>query len=159
MRKRNSKPRRGAVVVEAAVMLPLLITITILSIDLAQYINSGQELANASREAARAACRSRTETVDEVEQAVYDYLHSAMPYLETAQVKQATTISIQQLIPADEDDDDSSVQYSNISGGNLTSVPSGEPIRVLVRFDFDVVRWIRGPGYPTHEIRSVGRRD
>jgi Flp pilus assembly protein TadG len=78
-RRRSSRPRRGAAAVEAALTMPILIIITFGSIDVTQYMNLAQQVTNASREGARLVSRATTDSVEDVENAVLDYMANSMP--------------------------------------------------------------------------------
>ncbi len=148
---------------EAAVMLPFLIIVTFGAIDISQYINSGQMISNASREGARVAARNDTKTVAEVKEAVMAYLSDVMPQLDDQEWAEAVQISVQTVNISYEDNDDGSesrvVGYGTIPGGDMTTIDSGDAISITVDFDFDVVRWLKGPVYAQHSIRTVCRRE
>ena len=148
-KKMSLSKRRGAAAAEAALMLPLLIVVTFGSIDIAQYVNSGQVIANASREGARVASRNDTETVEEVEDSILNYLANSIPQLAQDELAASVDIDIRR---ADEN-------HSPIPEGELSSLESGEAISILIEFDFAAIRWLRGPQYGTHRIETFCRRD
>ena len=151
MRIKRSKPtgqslyRRGAAAVEAALVLPLLIIVTFGAIDLAQFINLSQLVVNASREGARIATRNTTETVQEVEDTMVNYMSSSFPHMSDSQLADAINFEVKRL----HDDHEHS-----IAGGDLSSVTSGDPISVHVEFDFTAIRWIRGLTYWDGDVKS-----
>ena len=142
--------RSGVATVEAAIMLPILIAVTLGSTDVAQYINLAQIVTNSSRQGARFACRDATTTVDEVETAVRLFFKQSFPSASSEVLNAAVDIEV---VHPD---------GSPISQGNLNSVASGDPILVKVEFDFDSVRWFRGIDYLGSEVgrsRTIGRRE
>lgn len=143
--------RRGTAAVEAALMLPMLIIVSFGAVDVAQYINLAQLVSNASRVGARIASRDSTKTVEEVENAVIDYLADTMAHLSKDKVKKAVRVEVKK-----------QKGDASISGGKLTSVKSGDPISIEVAFDFSTVRWLSGPEYWNHNVqdsKTVCRRD
>ena len=71
--------RRGAATVEAAVILPILIVVSLGSTDVAQYINLAQSVTNASRQGSRFACRDTTENIQQVDAAVRAFFEQSFP--------------------------------------------------------------------------------
>jgi len=143
--------RSGSAAVEAALILPLLIIVSIGAIDIAQYINLAQLVSNASREGARVACRSGTHTVDEVEIAIVDFLSDALAHLSAEELAAAVEIEI--LDGADD---------SEIPAGDLTTIESGGSVSVHLSFDFAKVRWIAGPSYWNNDVqesKTICRRE
>lgn len=143
--------RTGAAAAEAALILPILIVVTLGGIDVAQYINHGQIISNASREAARIASRHSTESEDEVRSAVEEYIgdwYAGYGSDSEAQVQESGESGSLQV----------SVKTGSgqtISAGDLTRVDSGESLRVEVSFDFSEVRWLPGPTYWNNNVKSV----
>lgn len=147
--RRIHSRRRGAAAVEAALVLPLLVIVTLGAIDLAQYINLSQLVTNASREGARLVSRSGNESTKEVEDAVRSYMADSLPQLSPAKISEAMKITIQ-------DKNNQPVQ-----DGDLTKVEPGDPISIQIAFDFSAVRWLHGPNWNgnTSQCRTVCRRE
>ena len=135
--------RKGVVSVEAAIIMPVLIFITVGAIDVGQFINLAQMVSNSSREGARIASRDVTESTDEVESAVIGYFQSAFPGLEKELIEDAVDISI------------TTLDGQPVPGGNLAKLPSGTGLSVRVQLDFAAVRWIGGPDYFEEGFRST----
>jgi Flp pilus assembly protein TadG len=127
--------RCGTAAVEAAIILPLLIITSIGGVDVAQYINLGQVVSNASREAASVASRNSTSSVEEVQEAVENYFKNWFPADEATGFGNALTVTITR--------EDS----ASIPSGDLTRIESGEFLQVDVSFDFSSIRWFHGPNY------------
>ena len=127
--------RRGAAAVEAALVLPVLLTVLLGSIDIAQFINLSQLVTNASREGARFASRSSTNTVAEVEAAMHNYLRDSFPHLDAEALTAAAKVQV------------TDGENNSIQNGDLTNIASGDPILVDLAFDFSAVRWLPGPNY------------
>ena len=142
-RKLTTGLRRGAVTVEAALIVPILVLVTIGSIDIGQFINLSQMVSNSSREGARIAGKDTTESVDEVENAIMNYFYDALPNYENSSIDDAVNIQITQ------------GNGQPIPGGDLSALPSGTELLIQVDFEFSVVRWIRGPNYFDEEFRST----
>lgn len=140
--KTNRKSRRGAAAVEAALMLPFLIIVSFLAIDISQYINAAQVIANSSREGARLAAKDGTSNVSEVETAVKNYLTETLPNLGQEEMDELLTISVKHVVDDEEE---------NISSGDLSSISSGEKLNVQISMDFSAIRWLKGPSY-----RAIG---
>ncbi len=124
--QRDTIIRRGAAAVEMALVAPFLVLIVFGSIDVGQFVNTSQTVSNASREGARKASRADTLTVLEVELTVQDYLDKS------------AAISPSAVRVAVVDGGGASIQ-----GGDLTRIPSGEPVSVQVTIEFNSIRWIR----------------
>ena len=142
--------QRGAVTVEAAIILPLLMIITLGSTDFAQYINSSQLTSNASRVGARIASRDQTESISQVEAAIRNYFYNAFSQLAPATLDPAIIVNV------------TLSDGSPVVNGDLTSVQSGDQITVTVVFDFEKVRWIKGLDYwesSPNESITIARRD
>jgi len=141
--------RRGAAAVELAVVSPVLLLTAIGIIDVGQYVSIGQIVNNASREGARVAVRNDTESVSEVEAAVLAYMTDAFSGVSPDTIASALQVSVTD-------------EYCIMSGGDLTSVYSGEEISVQVTFDYQNVRWApNGFFSATTDIQSTTkmRRD
>lgn len=149
-RTRHAYPRTGAAAVEAALVLPLLIIVTFGAVDIAQYINMSQVVANASREGALVASDFDTRALEDVENAIKELLQQCYPRLTSDELNDAVTIEIH-----DQHD-------APIFPANLTSIPAGDPVLVRVGIDFSAIRWLQGPQYGNNNIKvahSVGRRE
>ncbi len=141
---RKSRPnRKAAVAVEAALIIPILIVVTIGSIDVGQFINVAQLVSNASREGARMASRDVVEHVEDVEEAIIQYFVDAYPNLESVTIDETIEILI------------TDGSGNPIPGGDLSSLESGAEILVTVNADFSVIRWLKGPNYFDEEFRST----
>ena len=132
--------RRGSVAVEAALIMPFLIIVTLGAIDISQYINLAQLVTNASREGARIASRHSTSTVSDVESVVTDYLSETCPQLTAEELDNALLVTV------------SDANGVAIPNGDLTALASGEEISVRVDFDFSVIRWLQGPDYSSGNV-------
>ncbi len=142
--------RRGAVTVEAAIMLPLLMLITLGSTDFSQYINAAQLVSNASRVGARIASRDQTSSVSAVETAIRNYFYNSYPQVAPETLDTAIIVSTTR------------PDGSPINNDDLLTVQSGQQISVRVVFDFDKVRWIKGLDYwgsSVNEATTITRRD
>ena len=143
-RYRKTKPdRQGTAAIEAALLLPVLIFITLGAIDIAQYINLAQLVANASREGGRVASRSDTESVSAVVDAIEDFLANSHFNLTESQITEGLVVEISQ-----------GQSESAIQEGDLTTVDSGDQICISVSFDFTVVRWLKGPDYWNQSVND-----
>ena len=115
------KRTRGAAVVEAAIVLPLIVLLTFGFIELGWYVNSTHVLHNAARQGARAAVRLENSNA-EVQAAVLSALNNAI-----AVDSNAVTVRISKL------DDLGAEQYQVM---NLTENEQGEAVRVTVTVDY-----------------------
>lgn len=150
MKKRKSN-RGGAVVVEAALMLPFLMIVTFGAIDLAQYINAGQLVTNTSREVARTASRNKTQSVTEVQATALSYLQESIPNFPDNGV----TVTVEQVSFSQ----NGGTQTSPINDEELGDVESGDAISVTVNVDFSLIRWLPGFDYGPLQTTTVCRRD
>ncbi len=142
--------RNGAAALEAALIVPVLVLVTLMAVDIAQYINLAQQVTNASREGARIASRDSTESVAEVETAVLNFFGDLYPEMNSQQLSETVLIEIRD------------ANNQTISQGDLTSIPSGDPISVRVAFDFRAVRWLGGLNYwsgSVNDMTSICRRE
>lgn len=146
-KSQSATGRRGAVAVEAALVLPVLVIVTLGAIDIAQYVNLSQRVTNASREGARMISRTGVDSTKDVEQAVRNYLKDSYPHLTDAKVAAATKIAIRDKA------------NRPVPGGDLTNIPSGDQVSMDVAFDFSAVRWLQGPNWSASQCRTVCRRD
>jgi Flp pilus assembly protein TadG len=121
--------RRGAAVVEAALLTPLLLIVTMGAIEIGQYINVAQTLTNASRVGGRLACRDAVENVSDVEDAVLQYVASSFPRLTTAQVQSAVVVTVHR------------ANGTRLYGNDLGTIETGEQLYVSVSLDFSAVKW------------------
>jgi Flp pilus assembly protein TadG len=122
--------RRGAALVECAIVLPLLILITLGAIDAGQYVNVGQVVTDASREGARRASRNTVLDESDVESAVQDYFADAFPGVAEADLNAGLTVNV------------FNSAGSPVTTGDLTAINSGDAFSVQVTFEFDTVQWI-----------------
>lgn len=113
------KQRRGAAVVEFAVVAPLLFLFVFGMIEYGRMVMVQQLITNASREAARRAVLDGA-TYNEVNQMVSDYLTSAA-------------------IPA------AAVNPIVMNPSNPASATYGAPVTVTVQIDFNKVSWLPSP--------------
>ena len=147
---RSTEYRRGAVALEAALVAPLLIVILFGAVDIGQYVNVAQSISNASREGARIASRDATTSVTAVNNAVYGYFAQTFPNLTSAQIQNATTITVRN-------------EATNVNvTSDLTTVQSGSPISVSVGFNFASVRWIPGIDWwslSNKQTKTIARRE
>ena len=137
------RKQRGAVAIEAALIIPVLILVTIGSIDVGQFINVAQMVSNASREGARIASRDVIENVEDVEDAIFTYFTDAFPKLDSATIGETIQIQI------------TDADGVPIPDGDLSAVESGTELMITVNADFSVIRWIKGPNYFDEEFRST----
>lgn len=134
--------RRGAAVVEAALLTPLLVVVTLGAIDIGQFINVSQTLSNASRIGTRRACRNDATYVANVKNAVREYIAEAFPQLDSDDLKSAIQVSVHRA-------DGTPVNKF------LTTVPSNEQLMVRVTMDFSAVRWMGAIDFWTLELPTV----
>ena len=120
-RKSVRTRRRGAVVVEAAVLLPVLTLISMGACELGWYVYRAQELHNAARQGARTAVYHENSNA-EVESAVHSCLNNSMGL-----DPDAVTIRISRLTSSGEE------QYQVMS---LDENENGEAIRVRATLDY-----------------------
>lgn len=146
-----SRTRKGAAAVEAALLAPVLVLTTLGAIDIAQYINLAQLIANASREGARTACRNQTESTQDIRQSIEQLLADSAFKMTPEQIAEGLSVTVLH---------GSSGQP--IPEGDLSTVVSGESLSISVSFDFKVVRWLHGPDYwdvTANTSRTFCRRD
>ena len=110
---RRSRKRRGAAVVEFAVVSPVLILLIFGILEFGRLAMVQQVLTNASREGARRAILEQT-TSSEIQSVVNDYLT-------TASISGATV---------------------TVSPSSLNSAGFGDPVTVRVSVPFEQVSWI-----------------
>ncbi len=115
------KHRRGAAVVEAAIVAPILILLVLGVCELGWYVNCAQGVNNAARRGARAAVYHENSNA-EVEAAVRTSLSNAMNI-----DPNAVTVRISRLTASGEE------AYQVI---NLNENEHGEAIRVMVSVDY-----------------------
>lgn len=135
---RGRLTRRGAAAVEAALVTPVLIVITLGAIDVGQFVNVGQTVNSASREGARRAVRNDATSTSDVQSTMHTYIANSFPNVSSATLQNATTITMT-TTPA--------------AGGpattvtDLSAVTSGDQITVTATLSYDAVRWASGfPG-------------
>lgn len=147
-KSRRTRCRAGVVAVEAALVVPVVVFITLGTIDVSQYVNLAQVVTNSSREAARVASRNDTTTVADVEASVRSYVAATFPNMSTSDVNSVVKIEVR-----DKD--------NNVISSDLTTVDSGDPLVVNVSFDYSQIRWIPGPDYfgGANASRTTCRRE
>jgi len=141
--------RRGAAVVEMAVVSPVLLLTAMGIVDVGQYVSIAQIVNNASREGARVAIRSDTASVSEVEATILADMTDAFSGVLPETINSALQVSV-----ADE--------YGTISGGDLALVGSGSEISVTVTFDYQSIRWAPSGFFGADtwiEAETIMRRD
>ena len=147
---RSFQRRQGAAAVEASLVMPVLVGVTLMAVDISQYIALAQTVSNASRVGARFASRADTNTVQEVEEKISSYIQCIYPSLSDQQVSSATKIDV------------TDADGNQVSSGDLTTISSGEPIAVQVQFDFNSIRWLGGLEYWSGDVnisQTVSRRE
>lgn len=130
LRHIHDNRRRGGAAVEAALLAPLLIIVTMGAIDIGQFINVTQTLSNASRIGSRQACRNGCTDTTHVENEVHEYIAQSFPQLDPGDLSAAVQVSVHH------------ADGSSISGGDLDSLESGDQLFVRVSLDFSTVRWM-----------------
>ncbi len=134
--------RRGAAVIEAALLTPLLVVVTLGAIDVGQYINVTQTLSNASRIGARQACRDASTQTSTVVNAVRDYIAEAFPQYETADLASAIRVSVHRA-------------NGTPVVSDLNTIPSGEQLFVRVSMQFAAVRWMGNIDFWSFELPTM----
>lgn len=129
-KSRLRRRRDGVAVVELAITIPLLALLLLGVTEFAQLMNAAQVVTNASRRGARLAARNGTATASEVQNDVRAFITGAFPSLLGS--SGSSPISIQVV-------DGSG---TSITGGDLTTISPGSPIRVDVSLNFDSIRWL-----------------
>lgn len=123
--------RRGAAVVEFAVLSPVLVFLILGGIDMGQFINTGQVVSNASRIGVRKASQFESKNTSVVVNEVVDYISEHVPGLSRTTIANATTVTVK-------------ANGATISGAPLALVPSGQRLDVSVSFNYASVRWFPG---------------
>ena len=147
---KGNRNRTGAVVVEFAIIAPVLILMVMGALDVGQSVNVAQVVNDASREGARQASRTNCVSDYDVELAVRTYLEEAFPGVPPSDLYAAMTVNV------------SSSANPGIVGGDMTALESGSTVTVQVILEYDAVRWITGiPGFSgiTIETSTMMRRD
>lgn len=145
-----SKPNRGgAAAIEAALVLPVLVILTLGAIDISQYINLSQVVANTSREGARMISRHETKSTTDAENTIRAHIKGSYPQLTDAQVAASTKIAIRDK------------NNQPIAGGDLTKIDTGDLVSCDVAFDFSAIRWLDGPSWNgnSSQCKTVFRRE
>lgn len=127
-RRLSNWRRRGAAAVEMAVVSPVLFLTAIGIVDVGQYVGIGQVINNASREGARVAIRSNTESVSEVEAVILTYMTDALPGVPSDTISSALQVRVTD-------------ETGTIPNGDFTAVGAGSEISVQVTFDYQNARW------------------
>lgn len=125
--RRKRLNRKGASIVEFALLAPILILLVLGTIDLGQYINVSQAVSNASREGALVAARSETTSASSVESAVRAYMTGVYPNAAGVMVGDALQITT-----------------SSGDGADLSTVNAGSSVSVKVSIEYNAVRWLSG---------------
>ena len=129
--------RKGAAVVEFAIVLPLIALILLGSIDVGQSIYVAQVVNEASREAARQAARFDTTSEDVVRTTVRSFSRNNFAGMSDAAVDVSFTNSA----------------GDPIASGDLSAISSGSALSVQVALQYDSVRWM--PGIPFFGGRTI----
>ncbi len=128
-RKENRADRRGAAIVEFAVVSPLLFLLVMGAIDVGQYVNVSQTVSDASREGARLAAQNEMTSSSSVESVILEYLEDSFPNISDTALSAATSITV-----------------TNSAGTpitDLTTISAGSSVSVQVDLEFDTVRWMQ----------------
>lgn len=144
MINRQINERRGAAAVEAALLLPILVIVTLGIIDIGQFIVVKQNLCNATRLAARHAAKDSTINTAEVTSLVNEYFAENFPQLSAIDLNSAASVSIE------------NADGVPIVGNQLEEIGSGEPVVVFVSIDFGAVRWLDSVDYWNLDFEPVG---
>jgi Flp pilus assembly protein TadG len=128
--RKSRRRRRGVAVVELAITLPLLGVLVLGITEFSQLMGASQVVSNASRRGARLAARNDTVTASEVQSDVRAFLTGALPSLSGSSGSSAISVQVV------------NGSGTSITGGNLTTISSGSPIRVDVSLNFDSIRWL-----------------
>ena len=134
VRKCRGRQRKGAAAVEAAIILPVLIILTLGSIDMAQYITASQRVTNACREGARMAAKAKTEDSSEIKEVVTDYLAASYPKF-SGEMEQLVKVAV------------FNENGKQVDGSVKASVESGDQLEIVIKFNFKEIRWLPGPKY------------
>ena len=84
--------RKGAAVVEFAIIAPMLVLMVLGAIDVGQSINVAQVVNDASREGARIAAQDTHESVADVEAGVLQMIKDAFVHVSESALENATTV-------------------------------------------------------------------
>jgi Flp pilus assembly protein TadG len=129
-RQPRSAARRGAAIIEFAVVTPILLTFILGIIEIGRLVMVAQVDTNAAREAARYAAQGKADTAT-VDAYTRDYLTAAGIAGAAAGSNSAVTVA---------------VEYQNGGTWAATSDPStlaaGTPIRVTVSANFNQQSWL-----------------
>lgn len=130
MHCRQTHRRRGAAIVEFAVVAPLLMMFVLGIIEIGRLVNVAQVATNTSREGARYAVQggANTSTIDAY---LRTYLASAGMSNTASGTNSAVTVTIEFLTGT-----------TWTSTADPSVVPSGTPIRVTVQINFDSQTWL-----------------
>ena len=90
----NRANRRGAAVVEFAVVSPLLFLLVMGAIDVGQFVNVSQTVSDASREGARLAAQNEMTSSSAIENVVLEYLEDSFPHVSAAAIGTACRVTI-----------------------------------------------------------------
>lgn len=135
----KAKWRQGQVLVEAALVLPILLMLLFGIIEFGRIFNTYLIVSNASREGARLAALSAVESID-IEDEIKDFIVDT-GLCETGEVDDKVDITSILIKNEDLNSDgvDDEVSYSK------TDRKSGDRILVEVRYDMELITPIVGP--------------
>ncbi|MFH1301301.1 MAG: TadE/TadG family type IV pilus assembly protein [Planctomycetota bacterium] len=155
---KRSADRKGVAAVEFALLSPLLVLITMGTIDTGQFVNMSQLVNDASCEGTRHASQNTTLTQAEVRAVVVNYFSDQFPGVSASSLDSALTVNVftastETFVAGD---------LTVVASGDLKKISSGYPVGVQVIFRYDTIRWLSGfPGLngKTIETTTVMRRE
>jgi Flp pilus assembly protein TadG len=121
--------RRGTATIEAALLTPLMLIITMGVLEVGQFVVLSQMVSNASRVGGRIASRDSIENVNDVENAVLAYFSHSYPGMEGSELANAVDVQV------------SRANGTQLNGNDLRNIPTGERLRVVVTADFSAFKW------------------
>lgn len=119
--------RRGAAVVELAIMSPLLCLLALGIVEYSQFANAAKIIGDASRRGALLASQDDTTSVSEVQSYVREFVTGAL-----ANLSDGSSVNVQVV----------NGSGTTVAGGDLTTIPGGSPVVVDVSLNFSSVRWL-----------------
>lgn len=149
-RRASRTRRRGAAVVELAVVAPLLSFLALGVVEYAQLTHAAQVVSNAARRGARYAARHDTTSTTSVKSYVRDFIDDSFANLATGSARDAVGVEVV---------DGSGAAIPNY---DLTTISSGDSVVVNVTFDFDSIRVLNHFGIlnqKTLQTSTVARRE
>lgn len=120
-RRRSRRPRRGATVVEFAMVVPVVFVFVFGMIELSRYVMVQQALTSAAQRGCRKAMLATTQSNGAVEAAVRDYLGGSLGAMADSGAVQVT-----------------------VTPQTLSEVPSGSDVTVRVQVSTADISWVRG---------------